>query len=84
MAFTWPLRPDGTEVPAHRRSWMAAVEGHPVFCASDWRKTTVRGKTVGHWQCGFCERISTDTISPTQHSTLASCTKCGKTNRISL
>lgn len=80
----WPLRPDGSEVPAHRRSWTSLAEGQPVFCASDYRKTVVNGKAVGHWQCGYCTKISTDTLSPHRSDTLTSCTKCGKTNRISI
>lgn len=80
MAITWPLLPDGSEVPTHRRSWKSQVEGYPIFCASSW----VRQGNRGVWICGYCQRRTSDTLSPHQSDTLADCSKCGKTNRISL
>lgn len=80
----WPLRPNGTEVPIHRKSGAAYREGYPIFCASDWRCTNIDGRKIGHWMCGYCEKMTTDTRSPHQYDTLADCRKCGKTNRISL
>lgn len=79
-AFEWPLRPDGTEVPRHRRSLASMVEGYPIFCASDWRK--VGG--ISFWMCGFCEKTSSDPLSAKGSRILADCEHCGKTNRISM
>lgn len=79
----WPKRPDGSEVPTSRKSIRAYDEGYPVFCASDYKITVVSGRKVGHWMCGYCLKMTTDTLSPHQYETLADCRKCGKTNRIS-
>lgn len=79
----WPLQPNGKPVPNHRRSWKAYAEGYPIFCASNWKRIEVKGSAVGHWVCGYCQKTSTDTLSPRQYDTLADCRKCGKTNRIS-
>ncbi|MEV0229322.1 hypothetical protein [Nonomuraea sp. NPDC050786] len=67
-------------VPAHRKSWKSFVEGYDVYCASSWRKVG----SLGEWVCGYCQQKTTDPLSPRQHETLADCTKCGRTNRISL
>ncbi len=81
----WPARPDGSEVPAYRRSWYAHTMGYPVFCASDWTRVEASdGGVLGSWMCGYCEGFSTDQLSPRQGQTVANCTECGKPNRISL
>jgi len=85
MSIQWPLRPDGSEVPTHRRSWWAFDYGYPIFCASDWSKSiNDAGEIVGRWMCGYCEQFSTDLLSPTQGQTLAMFTNCDWHNRISL
>lgn len=81
--IVWPKHPDGSEVPTHRKSVRSYEVGYPVFCASDYRITDVDGRKVGHFMCGYCRKMTTDTISPHQWDTLADCRKCGKTNRIS-
>ncbi|MFC3982483.1 hypothetical protein [Streptosporangium jomthongense] len=68
------------DVPAHRKSWVSAVEGYTIYCASSWRQVG----TLGQWTCGHCQKTSTDPLSPTQPTTLADCRECGRTNRISL
>lgn len=80
MNIEWPRRPDGSEVPVHRRSIMAFQEGYPIFCASDWKVKD--GKTS--WMCGYCEKITSDPLSTDGTGTLADCRHCGKTNRVSL
>lgn len=82
MAIVWPLRPDGTEVPIHSRSWVSRIEGYPVFCASNWKCTSVDGRKVAHWRCGYCTKMTTDTLSPSDPAALVDCRRCGKTNRV--
>jgi hypothetical protein len=86
MAINWPLRPNGKEVPKHRRSIASLTEGKPVFVASDWRVTDVNGRKRAHWTCGYCEKITTDEKSPycRASSCIVDCKKCGKPNRITL
>ncbi|MEV6985005.1 hypothetical protein AB0M95_27620 [Sphaerisporangium sp. NPDC051017] len=67
-------------VPAHRKSWKSWTEGHNVYLASSWRKVG----NLGQWVCGYCEKTTTDPLSPYQSETLADCRECGRSNRISL
>lgn len=84
MAIIWPPLPNGKPVPAHRRSWKAMLENKPVFCASSWKEQTRGSTQIGSWICGYCQKRSTDTESPSRPDTLADCVNCGYTNRISL
>ena len=67
-------------VPAHRKSWKTTTEGYQIYCASSWKKVG----NLGQWVCGYCQKTSTDPLSPNQYETLADCKECGRTNRISL
>ncbi|GAA1005452.1 hypothetical protein Aple_051000 [Acrocarpospora pleiomorpha] len=67
-------------VPAHRKSRWSQTEGYDVFTASSW--TRVGG--LGQWTCGYCQKTTTDPLSPYQGQTLADCRECGRSNRISL
>lgn len=82
MAIVWPRRPDGSEVPTYRRSWMSRLEDRPVFCAADTIITNVNGKRVAHYQCGYCLKMTSHVVQSRNNTDLPDCTKCGYTNRV--
>lgn len=73
-------RRENDDVPSHRKSWKSYVEGYDIYLASSWRQVGA----LGEWVCGYCQKTSTDPLSPSQDETLADCRQCGRTNRISL